>query len=182
MSYQNKKIVETLLSLRKNNRLSQKEVGEKIGMSQQTISDIENFKHTIDDEILYKYAMTFNVSADYILGLVSEPTTKLELKYFCKHTGLNEKTVELLNECVTREANGFIDFLKMLIYRIATNDTLLFDFDDVRENKTTYILTAKSLITKDISKLNNKQLDFVDALGTIERLKNDGHILFWLFS
>ena len=39
-----------------------------------------------------------NVSADYLLGLVPEPTTDMTLKEVCKFTGLSEKTITMFIE------------------------------------------------------------------------------------
>ena len=39
-----------------------------------------------------------NVSVDYLLGLVPEPTTDLTIKEVCKFTGLSEKTIMLFKE------------------------------------------------------------------------------------
>jgi len=55
-------------SLRKEAGLSQKELGQSIGLTLQALSDIENGRRTTTFEKLYALADYFNVSTDYLLG------------------------------------------------------------------------------------------------------------------
>ena len=59
--------------LRKAQKLSQKELGEALGLTQNTISAIESGTRTTTIEKLILLAKFFDVSADYLLGLKDEP-------------------------------------------------------------------------------------------------------------
>jgi len=54
-------------ALRTNNRLSQEELGYKIGVSQTTVSNFEADKHVPDFMVMQKIAHLFNVDLDYFL-------------------------------------------------------------------------------------------------------------------
>ena len=57
-----------LRELRKENKLTTKELGEKLSLSQSTISLYESGKRQPDLDTLKKIAQFFNVSVDYLLG------------------------------------------------------------------------------------------------------------------
>ena len=67
---------ERLKELRALSNLSQVELGKAIGLSKQTINDIEHnrSKTTLDRAIVI--AKYFNVSLDYLCGLSDDPTRK----------------------------------------------------------------------------------------------------------
>ena len=54
--------------LRKTNKLSQQELGEKVGVSQNTISSWETEMHLPPTQKLIILSQIFNVSTDYLLG------------------------------------------------------------------------------------------------------------------
>lgn len=54
--------------LRKDNKLTQKELGEKLNVGKSTISQYENNINTPDIEIIRKISKIFDVSVDYLLG------------------------------------------------------------------------------------------------------------------
>ena len=54
--------------LRKNHSMSQAELAEKLGVTQQTISKYENGSREPDSETLKLLSSIFNVSIDYLLG------------------------------------------------------------------------------------------------------------------
>jgi len=59
--------------LRKQRRLSQKELGEIIGVTHKTISTIESGISSTTIDKLIILAKFFGVSTDYLLGLKDEP-------------------------------------------------------------------------------------------------------------
>ena len=62
--------------LRKQRGMSQKELGEAIGLSHKSISTIESGSRTTPLEKLVILARFFQVSTDYLLGLCEEPAPK----------------------------------------------------------------------------------------------------------
>ena len=59
--------------LRKQNDMTMKQLGEKLGLGESTISQYETGKREPDIKTLLKISECFNVSVDYLLGNVSEP-------------------------------------------------------------------------------------------------------------
>ena len=62
--------------LRKQRGMSQKELGEAIGLSHKSISTIESGSRATTLEKLVALARFFQVSTDYLLGLCEEPAPK----------------------------------------------------------------------------------------------------------
>ena len=62
-----------VFELRKHQGLSQKELGEAIGLSHKAISTIESGSRSTTIEKLVLLAKFFDVSTDYLLGLKDEP-------------------------------------------------------------------------------------------------------------
>ncbi len=70
---------EILSELRQDHRLSQKELAEILHLSVSTISNYETGRHLPDLDTVLEIAEFFSVSADYLLGRVSQdiPVKKL---------------------------------------------------------------------------------------------------------
>ena len=66
--------------LRKAHGEQQKELAEAIGATQATISDIENGRRATSFDRLAAIYQHYNVSADYLLGLIDEPRTLIPPK------------------------------------------------------------------------------------------------------
>ena len=66
--------------LRKAHGEQQKDLAEAIGATQATISDIENGRKATSFERLAEICKHYNVSADYLLGLIDEPRTLIPPK------------------------------------------------------------------------------------------------------
>ncbi|WP_268267446.1 helix-turn-helix domain-containing protein [Limosilactobacillus reuteri] len=64
--------------MEKRKNLTLKELGEKVGMRDNTLSQYENEKRNPNDEIWRKLAVFFDVSTDYIKGLSHERTDPYE--------------------------------------------------------------------------------------------------------
>ncbi len=66
-------IGERLNELRKDQGLTQKELAEKLCINFRTYSGYEREESEASDDIKIKIAQYFNVSVDYLLGLIDEP-------------------------------------------------------------------------------------------------------------
>lgn len=64
---------ERLTALRRRDHVSQKELGQAINVSHYTISSYEKGRSEPNDEIKVRIARYFNVSLDYLVGLIDEP-------------------------------------------------------------------------------------------------------------
>lgn len=64
------KIGKRIKYLRKEKHLTQIDLAEKLGAAQNTISQYEHGKAKISIDILVNLAQIFEISTDYILGLV----------------------------------------------------------------------------------------------------------------
>lgn len=65
-------IGERLADLRKDANMSQEELGKKLGITFYTVSSYEREKSTPDDAMKIKIAKLFNISLDYLLGLIDD--------------------------------------------------------------------------------------------------------------
>lgn len=77
--------------------MGQMELAEKIGISQGVISAIKNKKVKAPGaDTIFRIANHFNVSADYLLGVLDAPTCDTELKAVCQYIGCSQEIVEFL--------------------------------------------------------------------------------------
>jgi len=75
-----------LKKLREDRKISQRTpLARETGLSPAIISRYESGERTPTEDVIYKIARYFNVSADYLLGLTDDPTPKSgELPAFIK--------------------------------------------------------------------------------------------------
>lgn len=66
--------------LRKDRHLSQRQLGEEIGLSQQVISRMERDREKLQIDVLIQIADFFGVSTDYVLGYQKTPQTLIHVK------------------------------------------------------------------------------------------------------
>ncbi|MFV3012943.1 helix-turn-helix domain-containing protein [Clostridium botulinum] len=81
--------------LRKENNLTQKELGDKLNVGKSTISQYENNINTPDIDIIKKISKIFDVSVDYLLG--NTDIRKNDL--FNGSDAINETLNKILKEC-----------------------------------------------------------------------------------
>ena len=91
-----------LTALRKRAGLSQKELGEQIAVSHYTISSYEKDRSEPNDDIKLRIARYFNVSMDYLMGLIDTPLPfdrEKDVLYLPDAMTLSQK--ELFREFIT---------------------------------------------------------------------------------
>jgi transcriptional regulator with XRE-family HTH domain len=101
-----------LKQLRKENRWTQKELGEKINISDRVIGYYESSERFPSDEtILNKIAEIFNVSVDYLLGrtdikspYINNEKIKNKAYHHLDKYGLPEEAIQQIEE--------YIEFIK----------------------------------------------------------------------
>ena len=87
-------MIKNLKMLRKEKGISQKSLGEEIGVSQQSINKYENYNIEPDISTLIHLAEFFNTSVDYLIGN-TEIRPVAELAMSLKPT---QDEIELINE------------------------------------------------------------------------------------
>lgn len=99
---------EKLRELRKRSDLTQQELGDKIGISKQQISDYERGKKAPGLSTLNAVADFFGVSTDFLLGRI-DYEDKSFLGAVCEYTGLSEVAVKELNAEIEQYRNKKTD-------------------------------------------------------------------------
>ena len=96
---------ERLSELRKDNGLTQRDLAEILGVSENSISLYERNINTPDDELKIKIANYFNVSLDYLLGATDKqiPLTRNETQFIY---------AENLPSNAYKEMKTFLDYLQ----------------------------------------------------------------------
>lgn len=104
--------------LRTKNRLSQKDIGDIVGISSQAVSKWENGVSQPDNDSLIKLSKYFNVSVDYLLGNTDTENqtikydNELEKVLFSKAKDLSDKDKEaVLNiiNAIKKEVDDELD-------------------------------------------------------------------------
>lgn len=85
---------EKLRSLRIENKLTQKQVADRIGLAISAVSSYEAGTRYPSYESLIKLSRMFHVSTDYLLGLTEKRNIDV--------TGLNDAEIELLIQLVDK--------------------------------------------------------------------------------
>ena len=89
--------------LREDNKLSQSELADNIGINNSVLSRIESGDRQLRDDELIKIADFFNVSTDYLLG---RTTVRNDIETFAAHTD------DDLSEEAKAELENFKNYLR----------------------------------------------------------------------
>ena len=127
----NTKFCERLKKLRKTNKLTQKKLGEKFGLSDSIITMYETGQREPSSETLMKIADYFKVSMDYLVGRVDDPNTEIIQTNFLDNEG-KERKLELQYEKQSKEDSITLSELQELIKLI---NKLGIDLDKIKINK-----------------------------------------------
>ena len=95
---------ERLQELRKDKNMTQQDLAEILLVSFHTISSYERNRSVPNDEIKVKIAHIFDVSLDYLLGLIREP--------FSFERNKNTIILPELPDEAIKEITQFIEFVK----------------------------------------------------------------------
>lgn len=101
--------------------------------SKASLTKYQNDEAEIGINNLVKLAKYFNVSTDYLLGLVNDPTIDKNIKSISYYTGLTEESIEFLssnrkNEVVSLTINAMLQNVELL--RLIYNYCLTGLYDD----------------------------------------------------
>ena len=91
-------IGERLADLRKDRGLRQKELADKLGVKEKTISAYENDVTAPSDRVQEEIAHLFDISLDYLHGLTNEEVTYSRARYVVLPKGCPAKLKKELEE------------------------------------------------------------------------------------
>ncbi len=102
-----KEIGKRIIDRRKQERLTQEELAEKIDVSPQMISSAELGKKAIRPENLYKISMALGVSADYILTgeIIDKDIEYLQKKLQLLSSSKVRCIEDIIDSCIKLENN-----------------------------------------------------------------------------
>ena len=109
---------ERILKLRKQNGLSQEQLGEKINVTRQTISNWELNETAPNSEQLKLLSKSFNISVDELIGNRIESKAELNNSKFEKNN--KEKVNDITESNKFAVFILFLDILISIIWGIAT--------------------------------------------------------------
>lgn len=87
-----------LKAIRNAAGLSQREMAERVGVSNKVLSFYEQGRNTPDAVFIARFAEANQCSADYLLGLSDVKTQQADIRTICRQTGLSEAAVRQLEQ------------------------------------------------------------------------------------
>lgn len=100
-------IGERLQELRKDHGVSQAQLAELLGVSHYTISSYECNRSDPDDNSKIIIAKLFDVSVDYLIGLIDEPLS----------FNRNNRCVPIPQSFEEEDCNDILDYIKYLEFK-----------------------------------------------------------------
>lgn len=98
-----------LRKLMQENHVTQKTLGDAVGVRPQTISLYCTGQSLPDAEGITKICNFFDISADWILGLSNSRLIDTEIKGICYYTGLDDLSVQRLRQIYSRAVKDASD-------------------------------------------------------------------------
>lgn len=92
-----------LQDLRKDRKMSQKQLAEQLNISVHTVSSYERSRSSPDHEVLIRIAKLFDVSIDYLMGLVDKK---------CSYN--RDSVIELSGELTERDLAKIQEYADMV--------------------------------------------------------------------
>ena len=182
---------------RERNGLTQSELAELLGVSQQTISKYENGSREPDLENLIRMSKIFHVTTDYLLGL-SEPTStyllheeesnyfreeiSLRLKELMEERNVNPRSLSSICNLTSEEMKLFLDYGYLphidVLMKLADYFQVSLDYLLCRSNSKVSIQTAEEEKLLTVFRSMNIDSRFIllgDALKELRREQGLGY-------
>ena len=162
---------------RKKKMLTQKELGERIGVSRQIISDYETGKRTPNIFALKTLADIFEVSTDYLIGRIDFENDTFA-KNVSEYTGFSESAILKIREMNENRFNNKIDAFTKERNCISLNvveKLLCTDEGEVFLSKIAQFLESEIALRKGYNDLTVEVKQFLDGekIGLVSR---DGYM------
>lgn len=115
--------------LRKFLHLTMEDFGKKLGVTRSAISNIENGKRNLTDQMIFAICREFNVSENWLRtgeGEMFNPTPKSELEALAKKYDLSDNAYVLVEKFLNlkkEQRNVLIDFIKDVAAGFAEMDS-----------------------------------------------------------
>lgn len=99
----NKKLIGQRINIAlASKNIKQKELAEKLSVSDNTISYFVSGKRTPNTEQIIKISQILDVSTDYLLGRSENLSSDFNVQAIGKHIGLSDEAIEILKDIKTR--------------------------------------------------------------------------------
>ncbi len=98
MNYEKNIIGQRINTVLADKNIKQKDLASALGVTDNTISYFVSGKRIPNTEQIIKISEFLNVSSDYLLGLVKEPSLNPEIQMIGNYTGLSTKAIEKLHK------------------------------------------------------------------------------------
>lgn len=135
-----------LIDNEKYAQVPRSEIAKATDCDTSTITKYYNGQRQLSVESIIKFSKYFNVSSDYLLGLTDVETTDTKVKSICTVTGLNECSVNILNE-LNNSNTSVIEFTDMIVEYINENKVII---EEYLENKK-YVSELFSEVLRDMN-------------------------------
>lgn len=107
-----------ILELRNDADITRQELADKLGITRSSLEFYEKAKRTPDIEMITKIAQFFNVSVDYLFGLVDIPVQDESIKMVARYTGLNNDALNMLHLCSLEQSKDFVGTISKVVSAI----------------------------------------------------------------
>jgi len=115
-------LAERLRWLRQEDGISQEELGSKIGVTRQSISDYENGKKNPRWDLVVELAKHYGVSLDYLLGITDSKSKSQVVQEVSNEIGLSDNAINILRK--RKKDKIYIHALSFLIENKNTLDMI----------------------------------------------------------
>ena len=153
--------------IRRMNNLTQNEVAKHLEMkrSNYTATEIREDSRYFKDFQIMQLAKLFNVSSDYLLGLINDSSPKIEIKEINKKYGLTKNSLSILEE----------ENSKNICNSSSVINTINYLLEDLNNNKTNsiiawishYLFTDIKYTEEKVFNNNNEQINTIVTDGSV---------------